>query len=70
MNKTLTLSVLAATILGGLMLTQPAEAYPYWHHNWRYPIYASSYNPNFAPMTPMYPVYRTAPYFHHRGFWR
>lgn len=55
MKKTLTLSVLAATILGGMMLTLPAEAYGY-HHEWRHPVYVSNYNPYFSGYQTVVPV--------------
>lgn len=43
MKKTLALSMLAATVIGGMLLTLPAEAYGChrgWHHNY----HAANYN--------------------------
>jgi len=47
MKKTLTLSLLAATIFGGMIITAPAEAHD-WHHEWRHAPYASNYNPYYG----------------------
>jgi hypothetical protein len=58
MKKTLALSMFAATIVGGMLLTQPAEAYGY-HHEWRHSYHASNYN--YRAYNPYFTAYRSAP---------
>jgi hypothetical protein len=67
MKKTLTLSLLAATIFGGMLLSTPAQAYPYHYYSHRQPIYVTNYayNNPYA-YQPVVPVYRHARY----GWWR
>jgi hypothetical protein len=43
MKKTLTFSILAATVFGGMLLTLPAQAYD-CHHEWRHAYHAFNYN--------------------------
>lgn len=58
MKKTLALSMLAATLMGGMLLTLPAEAYG-CYHNWRHRHYVTTCVPgNYSPY---YTSYQTVP---------
>lgn len=56
MNKTLTFSMLAATILGGMLITLPAEAHS-WHHEWVRPRAVAYYHNPYHHVPFVQPVY-------------
>jgi hypothetical protein len=62
MNKTLTFSMLAATIFGGMLITLPAEAHP-WHHEWARPRCVAYYNNPYRHVP--YYAYNTVPVVQH-----
>ena len=59
MKKTLVFSMLAATVMGGLLLTLPAEAYG-CHHHWRHSHYVTNYNYGYN-YNPYFTSYQTVP---------
>ena len=66
MKKTLAISMLVATLAGGVMLAQPAEAYG-WHHIRTHEQYI-----NYGNYTPCLSRYQTVPVRHRfqTGWWR
>jgi hypothetical protein len=69
MKKTLTLSMLAATVVGGMLLTLPAEAQG-CHREWRHNHCAANYNAGYNPYNynAGFNPYGLNPYVYNTGY--